>query len=75
MNRDSFYRVLRTLVQFVAGGGLALLTNQLVQDLSAAYVPYLTIGYTILVCLCQHLAEDLGWVTPRLKPTAATEPE
>ena len=54
MNRDSLYRVLRTLVQFVAGGGLALLTNQLVQDLSAAYVPYLTIGYTILVCLCQR---------------------
>jgi hypothetical protein len=55
---DAFRRVARTLIQLIAGGGLAWLTDQLAADLDSQYVPYLVGGYTLLVGLCQNLLED-----------------
>lgn len=69
--KDSKRRAIRTLVQLIAGGGLAALTQQLAGDVPAAYVPYLMIGYTTAVSLAQNYAEDQGWIPAVLKAKAS----
>ena len=64
---DWWRRAVRTLLQLIAGGGLAWLTDQLAVDLPAQYVPYVVGGYTVLVTLAQNALEDMGAMKPILK--------
>lgn len=57
--RDFWQRIIRTLLQLVAGGALAALTNQLASDMPSSYAPYLTIGYTLLVSAAQNGLESI----------------
>jgi len=66
-NNDWWRRGVRTLLQLLAGGAFAWLTDQLAVDLPAAYVPYVVGGYTVLVTLAQNALEDMGAVKPVLK--------
>lgn len=66
-DNDWWRRAFRTLVQIVAGGGLAWLTDQLATDLPAQYVPYMMGAYTVLVALAQNAAEDAGKIPSLLK--------
>ena len=55
---DSLARVLRTFVQLVAGGGLTLLFDQFAKDVPVRYAPYVVLAATLLVSICQNLAEE-----------------
>lgn len=67
MHNETVRRLIRTLLQLVAGGALAALTDQLAKDIPTAYAPYLVIGYTLLVTLAQNALEDAGAIKPILK--------
>jgi hypothetical protein len=69
---DWWRRAVRTLIQLIAGGGLAWLTDQLAKDLPTAYVPYLMGGYTVLVAMCQNALEDAGKIPAVLKGQASS---
>lgn len=75
-SNDWWRRAVRTLIQLVAGGGLAWLTDQLAHDLPAQYVPYMMGFYTVLVALCQNALEDAGKLPAVLKakPSAGADP-
>lgn len=66
MNK-SWGRIVRTLIQLIAGGGLYALTQQLSSDLPGTYAPYLVILYTLIVSAAQNYLEDEGVVKPILK--------
>lgn len=55
---DTRRRIARTLLQIIAGGGLATLVNQLALDLPATYVPYLMMASTAAVAIAQMMLED-----------------
>lgn len=55
---DATRRAIRTLMQLIAGGGLTLLVDQIAKDLPTQYVPYLMIGFTLLVTFSQNWLED-----------------
>ena len=65
---DAKGRILRTLLQLIAGGALTALTDQLATDIPAAYAPYLVIAYTLLVTAVQNYLEETGTVKPVMKP-------
>lgn len=67
VNNDWWRRAFRTLLQLLAGGGFAWLTDQLAGDLPAQVVPYVIGFYTVLVSLAQNALEDMGVVKPILK--------
>jgi hypothetical protein len=71
--RETIYRVLRTLVQMVAGGGLAALTDQIVTDIPASYAPYAVIGYGLLVGVAQNLLEEMNAIPALLKSTTSVQ--
>lgn len=56
--RDFWQRIARTMLQLVAGGALAALTNQLASDIPPAYSAYLVLGYTLLVTVAQNAVEN-----------------
>lgn len=60
-------RVVRTLVQLVAGGGLTGLVAALTTGLSQQETAVVMAGMTLVVTFCQNYAEDAGWVRPLLK--------
>ena len=60
-------RVVRTLVQLVAGGGLTGLVAALSSGLSQQETAVVMAAMTLVVTFCQNYAEDAGWVTPLLK--------
>lgn len=55
---DTWARIIRSLLQLVAGGALYGLTEQLAKDVPNAYAPYIILGYTLLVTVAQMLIED-----------------
>ena len=58
MSKQTKSRVIRTLMQLIAGGALLGLTDQIAKDVPAAYAPYVALGYALLVALAQNLYED-----------------
>jgi hypothetical protein len=60
-------RVIRTMVQLVAGGGLTSLVATLSAGLSQQETAVMMAAMTLLVTFCQNYAEDAGWVKPMLK--------
>ena len=58
MNDQSLRRILRTAIQLIAGGALYGLTQQIAGDIDDTYAPYVILGYTFLVNICQNLLED-----------------
>jgi preprotein translocase subunit SecY len=71
--RETIYRVLRTLVQMVAGGGLTVLVDQIVTDVPASYAVYIVIGFGIVVGLCQNLLEEMKAIPALLKSTTSVQ--
>ena len=73
---DWWRRGARTLVQFVAGGGLTVLIDQLVVDIPDRYDAYVIIFSGALVAVCQNYAEDAGWIPAIGKgtPSAGKDP-
>lgn len=72
---DAKSRILRTVLQLIAGGALTALTEQLATDMPAAYAPYLLIGYTLLVTAVQNYAEDAGLMKPVAKKASGGDTE
>ena len=75
-SNDWWRRGARTLVQFIAGGGLTVLIDQFVKDIPDRYDAYVIIGAGALVALCQNYAEDAGWIPAIGKgtPSAGADP-
>ena len=59
MSAQTRTRIVRTVLQLVAGGLLYGLTEQLAKDIPARYAPYLILGYTLLVTVAQNVLEDM----------------
>lgn len=59
MNASSARRILRTVLQLIAGGALYGLTQQFAGDVPAQYAPYVLGGYTLAVVVAQNALEDL----------------
>lgn len=55
---DSLSRVLRTLLQLIAGGAFTALFNQITQDADPALAPYLVILFSLLVSIAQNVVES-----------------
>lgn len=73
--KDWVGRFLRTVIQFVAGGGLTIAIDQIVKDLDPKYVPYVLVGSVLLVNICQNFAEEMGWIPTILKPASPPAPK
>lgn len=70
---DWLARVVRTAIQLSAAGVFTELFLQVAHDVPASYAPYIVIGSTLVVTFAQNIAEEEGWIKPRLKP--ASEPQ
>lgn len=71
-SNDWWRRAARTLLQLIASGALLALTDQLANDLPAAYQPYLLIAYTVIVSAAQNALEDAGAIPSVLKGKASS---
>lgn len=72
---DSVARILRTLVQLIAGGLLTAFVDQVIKDIDPTYAPYVVIAATALVTICQNLVEQWkgqGLFRPASPPAPAT---
>lgn len=69
---DYLRRGARTLIQFVAGGGLTLLFDQVVADVPDRYDFYVLFLAGTLVSLAQNYCEDHGWIPALLKGRASS---
>ncbi|MDQ2684107.1 MAG: hypothetical protein M3Y37_11335 [Chloroflexota bacterium] len=56
---DGVGRIIRSLLQLIAGGGLTALFLQLAEDVPESYAPYLVLLGTGLVAVAQILVEEL----------------
>lgn len=54
---DGYARILRTILQLVAGGALYGLTEQFAKDVPEEYAAYVLLGYTLLVTVAQMAIE------------------
>jgi hypothetical protein len=74
MTRDSMWRIIRSVVQLIAGGGLTALLYQVAKDLPEGYAPYITLLSTGLVVLAQNVVEamtDSKLIGPQVVSTRA----
>ena len=74
MTRDSMWRIIRSLVQLVAGGGLTVLFNQIAQDTNDKYDPYVFMVATLVVIVAQNVYEamtDTKLIGPQVVSTKA----
>ena len=60
-------RVMRTVLQLVAAGGLTALTNQVASDLPVSYSAYFVIFWTVVVTTAQNYLESTGKIPTILK--------
>lgn len=60
MNR-AMKKALRTLLQMVAGGGLAALFTQVSADIDPRWMPYWVVGTSVFVTWAQNFGESMGW--------------
>lgn len=56
---DGMRRIVRTLIQLVAGGGLTALFLQIAKDVPTSYAPYIVLVSTAIVTCAQIAVE--GW--------------
>lgn len=56
---DSTRRIVRTLLQLIAGGGLAGLIAQVALDVPDQYKPYVPIVGAAIIAVAQIVAEEL----------------
>jgi hypothetical protein len=56
---DGVGRIIRSVLQLIAGGGLTALFLQLAEDAPEAYAPYLVLLGAGLVAIAQILVEEL----------------
>ena len=57
---DGLGRVVRSVLQLIAGGGLTALFLQIAEDVPESYAPYLVLLSTGLVAIAQILIEELS---------------
>ena len=55
---DSARRILRTLIQLIAGGALGSLATQIVLDVPDRYDPYILLASTAITAIAQIVIED-----------------
>jgi len=70
------WRIIRSLVQLVAGGGLTVLFNQIAQDTNDKYDPYVFMVATLVVIVAQNAYEamtDSKLIGPQVVSTKAAE--
>jgi hypothetical protein len=67
---DSTRRVIRGLLQLVAGGGLAALFMQIAKDVPDSYAPYVVMGSAALAMVAQIVVEELTGKDIGVKRTA-----
>lgn len=60
-------RATRSLLQFVAGGGLTALVNQLVVGLDPQTAVTVTVAFGTFISFLQNALEDAGWVPKVLR--------
>lgn len=65
---DWVARILRTLVQMLAGGAFAALFEQVAHDVPPSYTPYVLIISTLIVAAAQNALEEAGLIKTFLKP-------
>lgn len=56
---DALARIIRTVLQLIAGGGLTALFLQIADDVNDSYKPYIVLASTGLVALAQIAVEEL----------------
>jgi hypothetical protein len=74
MTRDSMWRIFRSVLQLIAGGGLTALLYQVAKDLPEGYAPYITLLSTGIVVLAQNAVEamtDTKLIGPQVVSTKA----
>ena len=74
---DSLARVVRTILQLIAAGGLYAITQQIADDVPDRYAPYVLLGYTLLVAIAQNIIEQAsgkGILRPDSPPAPANVP-
>lgn len=70
---DATGRVLRSVLQLVAGGGLAALVAAVANGLSPTAAAALSLASALLVIVAQNFAEAKGVIPPLLKPKVVGE--
>jgi hypothetical protein len=55
---DWVARIIRTILQLIAGGAFAELFLQVAKDVPPEYTPYVIIISTLLVTICQNIIEQ-----------------
>lgn len=65
---DWFARILRTLIQMLAGGAFTALFEQVARDVPTNVTPYVLIISTLIVAAAQNALEEAGLLKPILKP-------
>ena len=65
---DWFARILRTLIQMLAGGAFTALFEQAAKDVPPNITPYVLIISTLIVAAAQNALEEAGLLKPLLKP-------
>jgi hypothetical protein len=68
---DYAARILRTLIQLLAGGAFAALFTQVAHDVPPQYAPYVVIVTTLFVSTAQNALEQAGAIPTILKPADA----
>ncbi len=69
---DSTRRILRGLVQLVAGGGLGVLVTQVVLDTPNAYDPYVILAGAGAATIAQVVMEE--WKGDKFSPIKREDP-
>ena len=64
-------RILRTVIQLIAGGAFAALFEQIARDVPSSYTPYVALIATLIVTVAQNAAEQAGAIPTILKPRDA----
>lgn len=59
ITRDSMWRIVRSLIQLVAGGGLTVLFTQIAKDTPDRYDPYVFMLSTLIVVIAQNVYETM----------------
>ena len=55
---DWVARIIRTVLQLIAGGAFAELFMQISRDVPSSYTPYVILGSTLLVTIAQNFIEQ-----------------
>jgi hypothetical protein len=76
MTRDSMWRIFRSVLQLIAGGGLTALLYQVAKDLPEGYAPYITLLSTGIIVVAQNAVEamtDTKLIGPQVVSTKSAD--